>query len=138
MRVTRFCSKKEYDAFIAGERLVNNTDHYRGGKGGSLSQGFCFSPDKPKVAFEYLKGTIDTEVCMVLDFPDDYLIESRGKYRNPGVPEDSPMVKVMLKKEFCCGVYDNKVAKLISMTTMYHKLCPNVSELRALFGLNYV
>lgn len=51
---------------MAGEMLTNSTDHYRGGKGGSTSVGFCFTTDKPRIAWRYLKGIVDADVCLVL------------------------------------------------------------------------
>ena len=52
MTVTRFMSRAEWDAFQDGKILINETDHYKGGKGGSLSAGFCFTEDTPEDAWE--------------------------------------------------------------------------------------
>lgn len=49
MIVTRFMSLREFEAFERGETLINNTDHFDGGKGGSQSVGFCFTVDAPEV-----------------------------------------------------------------------------------------
>lgn len=133
MRVTRFCSKLEYAAFLVGDELVNFTDHFQGGRGGSLSIGFCFSPDEPEVAIHYLCGTVDTEVCMVLDFPEGYLKESKGKYRDLTVDPYSDVQHCCLRTEYCCERYDNKVAKLVGATEEYHKFYPNARDIRALF-----
>lgn len=133
MIVTRFCSKKEFDAFMSGENLINETDHFKGGAGGSQSRGFCFSPDKPKVCFEYLKGIVDTEVCMVLHFQDGYLTESLGKYRDVNRESIDGLPCATLIRELCCTKYNNKIATLIWHTNRYHELCPNASDIRECF-----
>ena len=63
-------SRAEWDAFQDGKVLINETDHYTGGKGGSLSVGFCFTQDSPEDAWVYLAGVVDAAGCGVLDFPD--------------------------------------------------------------------
>lgn len=68
-RVTRFMSKDEWDAFKEGRILLNETDHFDGGKGGSNSKGFCFTEDTPDEAWKYLKGIVDADVCAVFEFP---------------------------------------------------------------------
>ena len=70
----------EYNKFMAGETLTNTTDHYKGGKGGSTSKGFCFIEDNPKAAWRYLKGIVNPEVCMVLEIDPSLLTSSFGKY----------------------------------------------------------
>lgn len=134
MLVTRFCSLKEFDAFKRGDDLVNNTDHYKDGRGGSTSIGFCFSRHRPEVCFEYLKGIVDTEICMILDFPDEYLSESIGKYRDINKLGKDGRYQPTLISELCCTTYNNRVARLIAYTDEYHKLCPNASDLRTMFN----
>lgn len=73
MRVTRFMSLAEWEAFERGEILINNTDHFDGGKGGSKSVGFCFTEDAPEVAWRYLSGIVDADVWVTFEFPDNYL-----------------------------------------------------------------
>lgn len=108
--LTRFCSIDEYNKFIAGEVLTNTTDHYRGGRGGSTSVGFCFSKDEPKVAFQYLKGIVDCDICMVLDIDRKSLIKASGKYAKQ---KDGNFICAVLKEEYCCIQYSKKTAKLV-------------------------
>lgn len=110
MRVTRFCSRKEYDAFMRGKTLTNDINHYhyRDGKGGSRSVGFCFMAEDPKECWIYLKGIVVPEVCMVLDFPDGYLTKSMGRYA-----DHSTATGTMLKTVYCTTRYDNKTATLV-------------------------
>ena len=113
MKLTRFCSKAEYEKFMAGETLTNHTDHYRGGKGGSTSVGFCFTADPPKTAWRYLKGTVSSEVCMVMDIPKESLSISTGKYADYSKGELGAYS--CLKKEFCLRTYSNKTVKLVKV-----------------------
>lgn len=59
----RFCSYKEYEQYMSGSSLHNHTDHYHGGKGGSLSRGFCF-----------FMGDVDGEIDMPNPFHVTYLL----------------------------------------------------------------
>lgn len=113
MILTRFCSRQEFDKFLAGETLINNTDHYRGGKGGSVSKGFCFSPDEPKTAWRYLKGIVSYDACIIVDIPDDtpMLRKSCGKYMD--YSNSRPFPHVCVKPEYCITEYDRNTAKLV-------------------------
>ena len=112
-RVTRFMSLKEWQAFERGERLINHTDHFSGGKGGSLSKGFCFTEDNPDDAWVYLKGIVDADVWATFEFPDGYLRESRGIYADHS--EGADFYDKVIKTEWCCEEYDNKVAQVVAV-----------------------
>ena len=111
MRVTRFMSLVEWEAFEWGWTLENNTDHFDGGKGGSKSIGFCFTEYEPEVAWRYLKGIVDADVWVTFEFPDGYLKQSMGKY--PDYSNDDDTFKPCLRREWCCTSYDNTIAKVI-------------------------
>lgn len=113
MQVTRFMSRKEWDAFQDGKILVNDTDHYRGGKGGSLSVGFCFTEDAPEDAWVYLSGIVDAAVCVVFDFPDGYLRKSYGVYADHS--EGAKFEDKVLKVEWCCVKYHRSIAKVVQV-----------------------
>ena len=110
MILTRFCSQSEYDKYMSGETLTNTTDHYRGGKGGSTSVGFCFTTDEPKKAWRYLKGCVDFDVCVVLEIDDALLTRSTGKYADYSTDD---VIGTCLKHEYCLTSYSNKNAKLL-------------------------
>lgn len=112
MRVTRFMSREEWDAFKDGRILYNDTDHFDGGKGGSNSKGFCFAEDTPDEAWKYLKGIVDADVCATFEFPDGYLKRSSGVYAD--YSEGAKFEDRVLKTEWCCEKYDNKVAQVVS------------------------
>lgn len=111
MRVTRFMSLAEWKAFERGETLTNNTDHFKGGKGGSKSIGFCFTEDEPAIAWEYLKGIVDADIWVTFEFPNGYLKKSSGKYAD--TREGAGFYDVVYRTEWCCTSYNNTIAKVI-------------------------
>lgn len=112
MILTRFCSQTEYDKFMAGETLTNCTDHYRGGKCGSTSVGFCFTTDSPRIAWRYLKGIVYADVCLVLDMDKALLQQSVGTYADYST---DGRIGRCLKKEYCTPAYSCKTAKLLKV-----------------------
>ena len=112
-RVTRFMSLAEWQAFKRGERLVNHTDHFCNGKGGSLSKGFCFTEDEPQVAWVYLKGIVDADVWATFEFPDDYLRKSRGVYADHS--KGAGFYDKVVKTEWCCEEYSKEVAQVVKI-----------------------
>ncbi len=111
MKLTRFCSRAEYEKFINGEKLVNTTDH--GARGArSKSVGFCFAADKPNAAFEYLGGIVCPEVCMVLDFPNPEkdLQKATAYYAN----HNGEWGDVIPITDYCTTSYSKDIATLIS------------------------
>lgn len=106
-------SRKEWDAFQDGKILVNDTDHYKGGKGGSLSVGFCFTEDTPEDAWVYLSGVVDAAVCVTFDFPDGYLRKSYGVYADHS--EGAKFEDKVLKTEWCCEKYHRSIAKVVDV-----------------------
>lgn len=115
MKLTRFCSRVEYEKYMAGETLRNHTDHYRGGRGGSTSFGFCFSPDEPKTAWRYLKGVVNPEACMLLEISEELLTPSFGKYADYSKGHSGEIS--CIKTEYCLTEYSQKTARLIKFLT---------------------
>ena len=113
MIVTRFMSRAEWQAFQDGKILVNDTDHYKDGKGGSLSVGFCFTEDSPEDAWVYLSGVVDAAVCVTFDFPDGYLKQSSGVYADHS--EGAKFEDRVLKTEWCCVKYHRSIAKVVDV-----------------------
>lgn len=100
---------------MSGETLINTTDHFRGGRGGSVSVGFCFTEDDPVTAWRYLKGIVYPEICMVLDIDDQLLTVSLGKYADYSDGKDGS--DACIKVEYCLTQYSNKTAKLVRTLT---------------------
>ena len=104
-------SLAEWEAFERGETLINNTDHFDGGKGGSKSIGFCFTEDAPEVAWRYLSGIVDADVWVTFEFPDNYLTKSDGKYSDKS--EEAGFFDYVIRTEWCCTSYNNTIAKVV-------------------------
>lgn len=132
MRVTRFCSKDEYDSFISGRRLCNDRRAREDRGFNSTAVGFCFTEEAPDIAFQHLKGIVDHEVCMTLEFPDGHLTESEGVYCEPPFYDEAILTT---KKEWCCVWYDKFTAKLISADFHYTELAPSRRQLLSIFNL---
>lgn len=130
MRVTRFCSAEEYRKFINGETLHNSIVHQLVNHG-SKSVGFCFAEDEPEVAFKYLKGIVDLDYCVVLDFKDGHLKPSVGAYNVGG----ANAIIIEKKREWCCEWYNNKVATLLGFDKHYVQLAPSRRDLKRIFGI---
>ena len=150
MKVYRFCSQAEFIKYMHGEVLTNTTVH----NNRTNSIGFCFTTEAPHQAIHYLCGCVDTEVCMGLIFPDDYLTPAKGIYAAPApapvphgsatVPCDSSQVPSqgiqtlasidptsiprIEKDEYCTTSYSSRVSKLIEVHTYFHSSFPNKSE----------
>lgn len=103
MILYRFCSLKELEAVQRGETLVNTTDHYRDGAGGSTSVGFCFTPDPPEEAFRYLKGIVCPEVVVKYNIPRENLRQTCGKYLSEATTDADGRTTLTpcLKTEYC-------------------------------------
>ena len=102
-------SLAEWEAFERGETLINNTDHFDGGKGGSKSVGLCFTEDAPEVARRYLSGIVDADVWVTFDFPDGYLSRSNGVYADKR--ERAGFYDRVILPEWCCISYNNTIPK---------------------------
>ena len=62
----RFMSREEYIMYQSGEVLHNDTDHYKGGKGGSTSTGFCFFIGNVCVWAHRLNGLVSFDVLLTV------------------------------------------------------------------------
>lgn len=58
---------------------------------------------------------------MVLDIPKEYLTPAQAIYRNPE-SIGKKYSTMMIKSEWCCDSYNNKMAKLISATPKYSSM----------------
>ena len=84
MIVHRFMSDAEYEVLKAGKRLINCTVHSDKNRK-TTSVGFCFFTEDPAEAIHWLSGCCDPDWCVTMEFPDDYLSESKATYRDPVV-----------------------------------------------------
>ena len=135
MRVTRFMSRAEWEAFERGETLINTTDHFDGGNGGSKSVGFCFTEDEPAVAWRYLAGVVDADVWATFEFPDNYLTKSDGKYSDKS--KGACLFDYVIRTEWCCTSYNSTIAKVVDKCVPfqgdeYREMKAFVNELRSI------
>lgn len=116
MKVFRFMSQDEFDKYIAGEKLVNTTDHRKRFSG---SKGFCFfeymdwdddgvDGISPEYAYEFLSGVATMDVVAVFE-TDVLLTKSHGRYANPY----GSFFDTIWMDEYCTTEYDNKSFHLI-------------------------
>lgn len=107
MRVTRFMSRAEWDALCSREKIYNNRKH----NAKTTSVGFCFTEDEPQVAWKYLGGIVDADVCVTFEFPDGFLTEATAKYADQR--EGAGFDDMVTKTEWCCTSYDKTIAKVV-------------------------
>lgn len=99
MKVTRFMSRAEWGKLTYGQTITNHCKH----KAKTTSVGFCFTEDEPQVAWKYLGGIVDADVCVTFDFPDGFLTESTAKYADQR--EGAKFGDLMDKREWSCTKY---------------------------------
>lgn len=132
MILHRFCSEKEFAAFMCGETLTNYKSHGAArGYAATTAVGFCFFDDDPEKAIHRLSGIVDVDVCMTVDVPEFAVRLCHGRYSNwvrPGVRDGS-----IILPEYCCISYDKSVFKLVDHTDKFKAYCPNASTLRKIF-----
>lgn len=106
MKVHRFMSETEYQKLIAGEVLINTTDHLRDRKRSTTSKGFCFFTDEPDDAIHWLCGCTYPDCCVTMEIPDEMLTESYGIYRDTQRDDQSGIeIPIMKKREYCLKRY---------------------------------
>ena len=107
MEIFRFMSKKEFNKYLKGEKLINETEHM----GNTNSKGFCFmnrEDYEPEYAYQFLSGIVSTGVCAVFE-TNEILTKSYGTYADPyGSFFDS-----FVSDEYCIEGYSNDDFKLI-------------------------
>ena len=114
MILHRFCSASECVAYLNGQTLVNRTDHYAGGRGGSLSRGFCFFSGDIKEWARRLNGLVDFDVLLTVEADPARVRESRGIYVNWAKDTGSGMPPRKLFTEYCTERYDRRGFHFIS------------------------
>lgn len=120
LRLHRFMSKAEYIMYQSGEILHNNTDHYRNGKGGSTSKGFCFFIGNVREWAHRLNGLVSFDVLLTVEFNG---VDLDGDvYISSGVYADNPSAeypKRKLYREVCTTAYSRESMRFISADFSY-------------------
>lgn len=107
MKLFRFMSKNEFDAYMNGDTLKNYAKH----KGYTNSKGFCFmnlEDYEPEYAYSFLSGIVSVGVCVVFE-TDKILTKSYGRY---AVPEGN-IFDSFISNEYCIEEYNKNDFKLI-------------------------
>lgn len=133
MILHRFCSKEEYEKYLAGEKLTNSKDHGADrGYDASTAVGFCFFVEDPEKAKHWLNGIVDFDYCLTFEVPKSRVSICHGRYPNwvkPGV-----MDGWLIRPEFCCMEYDNKAFKLIGVSDRFRDYGPNARDINKLMA----
>ena len=116
----RFMCRQEYYKYLSGEVLHNESDHYRDGKGGSTSRGFCFFKGNVREWAHRLNGLVSFDVLLtveidVLNFDGDIRISS-GVYAEDPSEE---YVKRRLLREICTTAYSMATMRFVSADFKY-------------------
>ena len=113
MILHRFCSRAEFDKFMAGELLINRTDHFKKGRA-SRSKGFCFFQGDVDEWAHRLNGLVDFDVLLTIDVPKCDIKRTKAIYSaKPGI--SSPAIFT----EFCTQAYSAESSRLIDVDTSY-------------------
>lgn len=111
----RFMSREEYIIYQSGEVLHNDTDHYRDGKGGSTSTGFCFFIGNVREWAHRLNGLVSFDVLLTVEL--DLENTDADVCISSGVYADDPSAeypKRKLYREVCTTAYSKNSMRFIS------------------------
>ena len=111
----RFMSREEYIMYQSGEVLHNDTDHYKGGKGGSVSKGFCFFIGKIHEWAHRLNGLVSFDVLLTVEL--DLENTDADVCISSGVYADDPSSEYPKRKffrEVCTTAYSRQSMRFVS------------------------
>ena len=116
----RFMSREEYIMYQSGEVLHNDTDHYQGGKEGSVSKGFCFFTGDIDEWAHRLNGLVSFDVLLTVEL--DLENTDADVYISLGVYADNPAAecpKRILLREICTTAYSMATMRFVSADFKY-------------------
>ena len=115
MKVFRFMSRKEFEKYLRGETLTNDTIHSQ--LHGSDAVGFCFLEFKGiefiRKAFLFLIGLVNTDVLAVFEAPEDYFKKGKATVSDPDGYEEFETMEI---EELSCTSYSKDNLKLVDFT----------------------
>ncbi len=129
----RFCSREEFDKYMAGEKLTNHTDHSKKRGTATTSTGFCFFTEDPDEAKHRLSGIVDFDVCLTVEADRRKVKRTKGRYADHSQPIFSGACVMM--DEYCTPEYDRDAFKLVGYTDAYADYAPGPKKLREMFLL---
>lgn len=120
MILHRFMSKREFDALMTGQKLVNTTDHGAQGEMSS-SVGFCFFPEEPSEAIHWLSFIVDADVCVTMEIPGHLVTASKGRYRDVEKDKGSLLSEppMLWRTEYCLTEYSLQQVHVLHVTDEY-------------------
>lgn len=116
----RFMSREEYIMYQSGEVLHNDTDHFQGDKGGSVSKGFCFFTGDIDEWAHRLNGLVSFDVLLTVEL--DLENTDADVYISSGVYADDPSAefpKRRLYREVCTTAYSKQSMRFVSADFKY-------------------
>lgn len=116
----RFMCRQEYYKYLSGEVLHIETDHYRDGKGGSTSRGFCFFKGNVREWAHRLNGLVSFDVLLTVEL--DPQNTDADVYISLGVYADNPAAecpKRILLREVCTTAYSMATMRFVSADFKY-------------------
>lgn len=117
----RFCSYKEYEQYMSGSSLHNHTNHYHGGKGGSLSRGFCFFMGDVDEWARRLNGLVDFDVLLTVKVAPELVRRSVGVYADWSKDDGHSMPPKKHFQEFCSETYSRDKFHYVSGLDTYSR-----------------
>ena len=128
----RFCSYKEYEQYMSGSSLHNHTDHYHGGKGGSLSRGFCFFMGDVDEWARRLNGLVDFDVLLTVNVAPELVNPSMGVYADWSKCDGLSTPPRKHFQEFCTTTYNRADFRFVSADRSFSLSHISRSEILAL------
>ena len=116
----RFMSRAEFIMYLSGEVLHNDTDHYRNGKGGSVSKGFCFFTGNVREWAHRLNGLVSFDVLLTVELDPENT--DADVYISSGIYAEDPSAdfpKRRLYREVCTTAYSKKSMRFVSADFTY-------------------
>lgn len=107
MRLFRWMSLAEFDAYQRGETLKNDKVF------GNGSRGFCFfniKDEDPIRCMDFLWGNVTPGVCAVFDTQEQLLKNDNSPYAST----DGGLFETVMHTEYSTPSYDNKTFKLVN------------------------
>lgn len=126
LRLSRFMSRAEFDRYMAGETLVNETDHSRQRGTASTCVGFCWFEGDPGEAKHRLSGIVDFDVCLTVEVEPSAWRRLRcgtGRYM------DHKTGGPYWLTEYCTTRYSRETMSYVTHTVRYAGYCPGPGEL---------
>lgn len=114
MILHRFCSEREFTAYMRGETLENHTDHYDGGRGGSTSHGFCFFKGDIHAWARRLNSLVDFDVLITVAVFPTFVRDSVGIYADWSKDDGVSIPPRKRYREYCTDIYDAVDFRLIN------------------------